>query len=331
MDFDIYRLAAEIKADRKPRAITPRQLFNAFDFWRRTQGNCYRVDQFLSENSLVVEPHYNDVWIDDTVQLKHKPIATSAVPDDPIRRINSLDSASTIPLYVNNDALLLEATTLMQSHDYSQLPVINGNVRNLIGYISWETISKAKINGVQSDVVKDYVNPKVATLSPETPLIQAIEIVKQHEFAIVLAKDKSLYGIVTASDVTSQFIEETEAFVLLSELEYHLRNLLRDKILVEDLKKLCCNEEKKIDSIDDLNFGGYITLFGNEKQWKKIGIAADRKTFIAQLEEIRQIRNDVMHFRPSGVDCEQKERLKKFLDYLRALMSFRNVEGSRLS
>ncbi len=62
--------------------------------------------------------------------------------------------------------------------------------------------------------------------------------------------------------------------------------------------------------IDDLNFGGYITLFGNEKQWKKIGIAADRKTFIAQLEEIRQIRNDVMHFRSSGVDCEQKERQK---------------------
>ena len=325
--MDILKLAEEIRRDKKPREITPRQLFNALDFWRRTQGNCFRVDQFLNNNSLVVEPHYNDVWIDDTIQLKHKPIATSSVPNDPIRRINSLDSASTIPLYVNNDAPLLEATTLMQSHDYSQLPVINGNVRNLIGYISWETIAKAKINGVSSDVVKDYVNPMVATLTPDTPIIQAVEVVREHDFAIVLAKDKSLYGIVTVSDVTSQFIEETEAFVLLSELECHIRNLLRDKILVEDLKKLCTTDEKAVETIDDLTFGGYITLFGNEKQWEKLHIAADRKTFIVQLEEIRQIRNDVMHFRPAGVSNYQKERLENVLEYLRSLMSFRTPLG----
>lgn len=325
MKYDIDKLAADIKADKKPREITARELFNAFNFERRTPGNCYWVDKFLNENSLMVDPHYNDVWIDEKIQLKHKPIAQTAIPIDPIRRINTLDSANTIPEYVNNDASLLAATTIMQSHDFSQLPVINGNVRNLVGYISWETISKSKINGVNSDMVKDYVNPNVATLSPDTPLIQAIEIVRKHDFAVVLAKDKSLYGIVTVSDVTTQFIEETEPFVLLSELEGHLRNLLRNNILVEDLKKLCTREPgHEITSIDEMTFGDYVTMFGNEKQWGKLKISrmADRKTFIEELEEIRGLRNDVMHFRPAGLEDGKKELLRKFVDYLRTLARY---------
>lgn len=322
MKIDIKQLAQEIANDKKPRDITPRQLFNAFDFERRSFWNCSVVDKFLNENSLMVSPHYNDVWIDDTIKLEHKPIAKTEIPVDPIRRINILDSANTIPAYVNNDASLLEATTIMQTYDFSQLPVINGNVRNLVGYISWESISKSIINGVKSDMVKDYVESDVATLSPDTPLIQAIEIVRKHDFAVVLAKDKSLYGIVTVNDVTNQFIEESEPFVLLSELENHLRNLLRDRILVEDLRRFCCREGHEITSIDEMSFGDYVSVFGNENQWKKLHIVADRKTFIEKLEEIRNVRNHVMHFRPVSLDDDKKELLRHFVDYLRTLVKF---------
>ena len=114
------------------------------------------------------------------------------------------------------------------------------------------------------------------------------------------------------------------AFVLLSELEGHLRNLLRDKILVVDLKKLCCKDSQEISSIDEMTFGDYVTIFGNEKQWKKLKIAADRKTFEEEFEVIRNIRNDVMHFRPSGLDDGKKELLKRFVDYLRVLVHYKH-------
>lgn len=324
MKIDIEKLAEEIKADKNPRQITPRQLFNAFCFERRTPRNCYWVDKFLNENSLMVNPHYNDVWIDDPISLEHKPIAKTEIPVDPIRRINTLDSANTIPVYVNNDDPLLAATTLMQCNDFSQLPVVNGNVRKLMGFISWESIMRAKINGVTSDMVKDYVDTNVATLNYDTPLIKAIEVVKEHDFAVVLAKDNSLYGIVTVNDVTKQFISESEPYVLLSELESHLRNLLRDKILVEDLKKLCNCKDGEIVSIDEMSFGDYVSVFGNEKQWKKIKISADRKTFIDTLEQIRKIRNEVMHFRPEGIGKVKKEVLRQFVAYLRTLSSYKN-------
>ncbi len=127
------------------------------------------------------------------------------------------------------------------------------------------------------------------------------------------------------SDVTTQFIEETEPFVLLSELEGHLRNLLRNNILVEDLKKLCTREPgHEITSIDEMTFGDYVTMFGNEKQWGKLKISrmADRKTFIEELEEIRGLRNDVMHFRPAGLEDGKKELLRRFVDYLRTLTRY---------
>lgn len=183
---------------------------------------------------------------------------------------------------------------------------------------------EGKINGINSDMVKDYVVHDVATLSPDTPLIQAVEIVRKHDFAVVLAKDKSLYGIVTVSDVTNQYIEETEPFVLLSEIENHLRNLLRDKILEEDLKALCCREGHEVASIDQMSFGDYVTVFGNERQWGELNIAADRKTFINQLEDIRNLRNNVMHFRPTGLEEGDMDHLRKFVEYLRILIHYKN-------
>lgn len=321
--MDIFKLVEEIKADKRPRKITPRQLFNAFNFERRTSGNCISVDKFLNNHSLMVEPHYNDVWIDTQIDLKHKPVATTNIPVDAIRRINVLDSATNIPTYIGNNASLKEATTLMQVNGFSQLPVTNNGVRGLVGYISWETIGRAKINGIKSDMVKDYVEPDVATLLPDTPLIRAVEIVRRHDFAVVLAKDKSLFGIVTVSDITDQFIAETEPFVLLNELENHIRNLMRDKILLEDLKRLCQKpDEQEISSIDDLTFGDYITVFGNETQWNKLNIAADRKTFNEYLDEIRKIRNEVMHFRPNGIDSVKKCQIRNVARYLQCLVEY---------
>ena len=323
MAVNLFKIVEQIKRDKQPREITGRQLFKAFDFERRTSGNCWYVDKFLADKSLMVEPHYKEVWMDDTITLMHKPIATTNIPADPIRRINVLESATNIPTYVDNSASLLEATTLMQVNGFSQLPVTNNGVRGLIGYISWETIACAKINGVKSDMVKDYVNTNVAVLSPDTPLIHAVEVVQKHDFAVVIAKDKSLFGIVTVNDITSQFIAETEPFVLMNELECHLRNLMRDKILLEDLRKLCQREDKEITSIDDLTFGDYIIVFGCEEQWEKLSIAAERKTFVQNLDAIREIRNEIMHFRPEVINAAKKSQIESMVKYLRQLTSFR--------
>lgn len=254
-------------------------------------------------------------------------MTATSIPTDPIRRINVLSSATKVPTYIDNSALLLEATTLMQINGFSQLPVTTNKTKNLIGYISWETIARAKINGVKSNMVKDYVDRNIATLSPDEPLISAVKTVKEHDFAVVLAKDKSLCGIVTVSDITQQFLEDTEPFVLLNELEIHIRNLMKDKILLEDLRKLCQND-REIKSIDDLNFGNYITVLGNEEQWNKLNLPIDRKLFVNQLDTIRAIRNEIVHFRPQGIDDSKKCQIKNVVNYLRQLVGYQEKRSS---
>ena len=68
-------IVKEIKLTKKEFNITPRFLFKQRGYERRTLHNCSAIDKYLEENLLEVVPHYNDVWIDHTITLKHKDIA----------------------------------------------------------------------------------------------------------------------------------------------------------------------------------------------------------------------------------------------------------------
>ena len=72
-----------------------------------------------------------------------------------------------------------------------------------------------------------------------------------------------------------------------------------------------------------MTFGDYVSVFGNEEQWTKMKISADRKAFLEQLESIRLIRNDVMHFRSTVDNEEKRKQLKCFMTYLQELTNYR--------
>lgn len=321
--MDIKSLVEQIKNDKKDQAITPRQLFNSLGCERRTPGNCYLVDQYLRKNNLEVEPHYNDVWIDNKILLKHKAVAKSNVQTNPIKKLVVLEAATKTPMVVKRDDKLNVATTIMQLHNYSQLPVISNSMRDLCGYISWETIGTAITNGVKSDSVKDYINPMVKTLLLDTPILNAIHTVYKHEFVVVLDKTKEICGIVTTTDISSQFLTITEPFLLLEQIENHIRLLLTDKFLLEEIHNAFGKEVDglKINSIDDLTFGQYLRLIEDPTNWSKLEINCDKTMFIKHLHEVREVRNDIMHFEPAGITVEQYCLLRKVSDYLNKIIT----------
>ena len=58
----------------------------------------------------------------------------------------------------------------------------------------------------------------------------------------------------------------------------------------------------------------------NPKQWERIGLkSVDRTLFIQSLQEVREIRNDIMHFDPEGIDDASRAKLKAMGDYLTKL------------
>jgi hypothetical protein len=53
------------------------------------------------------------------------------------------------------------------------------------------------------------------------------------------------------------------------------------------------------------------------KRWAKLGWPLDRATFIKRLDDLRVIRNNVMHFNPEPLPENSVERLRFILKLLR--------------
>lgn len=319
---NLDNIAKTIKETNRSLKVTPRMLINAVGYERRSPNACKMIDDFLEENDLEVVPHYLNEWVDNEIEVRPKEKATKRLREDPIKRLGLLKAANTKPTSVDNSDNLQKAVTLMMLNNYSQLPVMKGP-RTIVGYISWETIGEAISKGETSQLVKDYKREIVRTLKRDTPLLKAIHEVYENEFIVVTAEDGSPCGIVTTADISSQFLTWTEPFVMLEQIENLIRHILDGKILKEDLGKVCQEKERKPDSIDDLTFGEYIALIENPKQWERIGLkSVDRSLFVQSLNEVREIRNDIMHFDPEGIDEGSKEKLKSVGDYLVKLVNF---------
>jgi CBS domain-containing protein len=318
---DFLEIIKEIQENRdKEFNMSPREFLSYFHCEKRTKGNTARIDNFLNSKNLETEPHYSSVWIDGTVKLKHKARARSKSDRDPILRISILPSANKPPITINRDAKLSEAITLMMMHNFSQLPVMS-NPKTVAGLITWETIGNGITNGISSNEVKDFLKTHVVKLELDTPLLEAIRTVIKEEIVIVLKKDKSLSGIVTITDISSQFFTLTEPFLLLEKIENLIRLLLDEKFLLEDLVSVCFDGEKA-EFIDDLNFGQYIRLIEKETNWQKLNLSIERVPFIKQLDKIRNIRNDIMHFDSEGITIEQREDLNNMANFLYELIKY---------
>tara|TARA_R110000868_G_scaffold161699_1_gene392462 strand:+ start:800 stop:1780 length:981 start_codon:yes stop_codon:yes gene_type:complete len=320
---DFNEIISEIQVNNKEFKMSPRDFLAYFHCAKRSKGNTGRIDNFLESKRIETIPNYKNVWIDGELILKHKPKAKSKTESDPIQRINILPSANRTPVTITRDTTLNDAITKMMMHNYSQLPVLS-NPKSIVGFITWESIGCAINNGVTSEYAKDYLEFEHTILEYDTPLLKAIKTVIEKEYVIVQKKDKSFSGIITLADVSSQFLTLTEPFLLLEEIENLIRLLLNDKFLVQELIDFCENEnyDISIESIDDLTFGQYIRLIEKPENWEKLKLKMERVTFIKQLNVVREIRNDIMHFDPEGITTEQKQALINMAKFLTGIRKF---------
>lgn len=105
----------------------------------------------------------------------------------------------------------------------------------------------------------------------------------------------------------------------MEEIEGQIRLLLNDKFLLEDIKKCCIEPDRSVDSIDDLTFGEYVRLLQDEANWKKVGLPVDKIIFLKALDNVRTVRNDIMHFEPDGISKEQHKILVSMSNLLKSL------------
>ena len=289
---------------------------------------------------MVTSPDFTKVWIDAEIVFKKapEPVAVAA----PVQE----DQGAADPAYAAKDANFLismlkaancgvisvkpqdtveKAITLMLAHDFSQLAVMS-NDRTINGAISWKTIGKRLSHENHLVEVKDAMEAAVAPEDTEG-LFKATKLIIDHEFVFVRSSiDKKVTGIVTATDLSEQFQFLSEPFLLIGQIENQVRNLMNGKYSVEELRSVCSDTDperkERIQSVADLTFGEYLRIIQRPDDWEKLGLRVDRGVFCAEMDKVREIRNDVMHFDPDGIDEDQYDQPRRFsrlMDELEAL------------
>lgn len=144
----------------------------------------------------------------------------------------------------------------------------------------------------------------------------------RYDYMLVRGEDNRITGIITASDLSIQFRQLSEAFLILSEIENTLRILVERKFTTEELGacKDVSDEDRVIQSSADLTFGEFVRLLENPDRWHKFEVGIDRAKFCESLSRVRSIRNDVMHFDPDGIPENDLKKLQDFSKLLRKIL-----------
>lgn len=246
--------------------------------------------------------------------------AGSTATADPTFRIGNLPAANKKLISVNQNDKLSKAVTLLLNHDFSQLPVMQGE-REVKGMITWQSIGSKQAFGCKCDTVGDCrVDARI--VDSNRTLFDAIPVIVEAGYVLVRNQsDKRVTGIVTASDLSLQFQALAEPFLLLREIELHVRQILEKKISGEDLVLVDWPSTmgNRPTSISALTFGHYVRLFQHPLIWSKLDLRIDSGVLTAQLEEVRLIRNDVMHFDQDPMTPDELSTLKRTVGFMQQL------------
>ena len=307
-------------AKAKPECLTVRQLLQRFGYQRRGDWINNHIRNGLERFRLHTDEDFRFAWVDSTITIE----LDSGAPDaphvaritDPTLRVGILGAAHRKPTSVKPDSPLIEATTKMQLNDYSRLPVMRTE-REVAGIVTWESIGARLALGCECRQVSQCM-VQAEVIPSDTRLFDAINRISEHEYVLVQAADKTITGIVTATDLSHLLRQLAAPFLLIGEIEGHLRNFVHGKFTLDQLQA-ASGEERPIEGSADLTFGGYQRLLESKDNWERLKLSIDRKEFIAHLDFVRRIRNEVMHFNPDGLDEDQRTTLRnvaRFFDQL---------------
>ena len=144
-----------------------------------------------------------------------------------------------------------------------------------------------------------------------TPLVEAMSTVTKHGYVLVKKEDETISGIVTASDLASQFETSAVPFILTGEIEGHLRRLIHGKFTLDEMRETAKGTQggKPIDGASDLTLTRLPCTTGKPEHWERLQINVDRDQFRAHLEIVRDIRNNLIALQPRW-SCRLRKSLR---------------------
>ena len=336
------RRLAELKDIRRgveeseTRKMTVRDLIALWGARGRDSSLVNAIEADLANYGLLTDPDFRMVTLEDEVVLKltaedDAPTVTEAHPGVPAQEnsksvtrkirhergltIGNLPSATRTIESVSPNSTFEQAITKMLVWDYSQLAVMSGE-RNLRGAVTWRSIAKVRHRNPDAQFSSAVV--RAAEVSYQEDLVDVLPRLATDEFVFVRGPKGNISGIVTASDIIQTYGEMTSPFFTIGEIDQTLRWILETCVDLDMVLSLCdSNGRRKIESFSSLTMGDYQRVLENPEAWGKLDWPLDRRVFSERLEEIREIRNNIMHFNGDPLPSDVLSMLKNFLSLLR--------------
>ena len=326
----LKQIANQLKQKEPVAPIHVKDLLEMCGFSRRKKWVNIHIMRTLDKLKLRTEPDFRagSVWTEINFQLVDKDeVLLSGSDYDPTYNISKLEVSTKTPISVNPDDDLSKAITIMMSSKYSQLPVMTGE-RTVKGIITWESIAKKFALGHASDThkkVKDFMSQNYF-ISEDKSILEVISDVLKYDCVLLKNTENKITGIVTKSDLTKTFGKLSRPFILLEEIESHIRSILKNKVTKKQIDQyIKIEDNRKISSVDDLTLGEYVRLLEVEEIWNNTGSQLNKVEFTKKLHEIREIRNSVMHFDPEGINQQEEEALDDFCSFLKDIDTIKNA------
>jgi len=133
----------------------------------------------------------------------------------------------------------------------------------------------------RGETVGDCLSREFGEVREDKPLFDTVREVIHHGVVVVRARDGCLCGLVTLRDIADVFVELSEPFRFLGQIENHLRELVeRMRLTPEQLRAL--TDERDVAraaaaaKVDDFTLGELIRAIQNPDYWAKLNLNHDR-------------------------------------------------------
>jgi CBS domain-containing protein len=209
------------------------------------------------------------------------------------------------------DMKVADAIQLMQKHNYSQLPVVAGDA--VLGVFSFRSLAMHLLKMGQikehfGDLPVDEFVERLHFVQPSDNWESTLAYLDRDDAVLVGHRDQ-LEGILTSMDVLNYLQNIASPFVVLAEIELSLRRIIRACVSDDELQTCMQNSLAKKYSLDEMpatfsemTLNDYVQIIGDGRNWPKFSVAFgqgewQRKTTAERLKEVRDLRNDVFHFK----------------------------------
>jgi CBS domain-containing protein len=250
-------------------------------------------------------------------------------PGEPLttvfHRLGSVIPESQELARVKAETKAADALKLMAQFGYSQLPIVHNE--EVIGVFSYRSFAHGVVGADRRQdptnlpVTEFLEKGRFARLNDE---FQGVISLLDKNDAILVGDDANLQAIVTAIDILKYLYDVASPYVLAAESELAIRALIDQCVDMNGLhtcaKTSLGHLYKEADlptRLESMTVNDYVQIIGDGRNWPafELTFGGTRQSTRSKLERIRDLRNDLYHFR-RNMSSDEYDELLALRDWL---------------